>query len=98
MVTWLNASLLPTQKRSGRAEIAGSGKGKPSAIWCAQRIPDENVGVCANIPRISTVDFKNSDYFMYSTDLQNVAKKLGYWDGKEPLKFWKVINDQRPFR
>jgi dipeptidase len=78
-------------------EIAGSGKGKPSALWCAQRIPDDHVGVAANIPRISTVDFKNPDKFMYSTDLQNVAKKLGYWDGKEPLKFWKVINDKKPF-
>ncbi len=78
-------------------EIAGSGKGKPSAIWCAQRIPDKNVGICANIPRISDIDFNNSDYFMYSTDLQNVAKKLGYWDGKEPLKFWKIINDKKPF-
>lgn len=89
---------LADPKEVWQLEIAGSGKGKPSAIWCAQRIPDENVGVCANIPRISTVDFKNSDYFMYSTDLQNIAKKLGYWDGKEPLKFWKVINDKKPFQ
>jgi dipeptidase len=43
------------------------------------------------------VDFNNPDYFMYSTDLRNVAKKLGYWDGKEPLKFWKVINNKKPF-
>ncbi len=78
-------------------EIAGSGPGKPSAIWCAERIPDSNVGICANIPRISEVDFNNPDYFMYSTDLRNVAKKLGYWDGKEPLKFWKVINNKKPF-
>ncbi len=85
-------------KEVWQLEIAGSGKGKPSAIWCAQRIPDENVGVCANIPRISTIDFKNPDYFMFSTDLQNVAKKLGYWDGKEPMKFWKVINDKKPFQ
>jgi dipeptidase len=34
---------------------------------------------------------------MYSTDLQNVAKKLGYWDGTEPFKFWKVINGKKPF-
>ena len=88
---------LADPKEVWQLEISGSGKGKPSAIWCAQRIPDENVGVCANIPRISTIDFKNSDYFMYSTDLQNVAKKLGYWDGKEPLKFWKVINGKKPF-
>jgi dipeptidase len=84
-------------KEVWQLEIAGSGKGKPSAIWCAQRIPDENVGVCANIPRISDIDFKNSDYFIYSTDLKNVAKKLGYWDGKGPFKFWKVINDKKPF-
>jgi len=84
-------------KEVWQLEIAGSGKGKPSAIWCAERIPDENVGICANIPRISVIDFKNHDYFMYSTDLQSVAKKLGYWDGKEPLRFWKIINGKKPF-
>ena len=88
---------LADPKEVWQLEIAGSGKGKPSAIWCAQRIPDDNIGICANIPRISVVDFKNHDSFMYSSDLQNVAKKLGYWDGKEPLKFWKVINGKKPF-
>jgi dipeptidase len=88
---------LADPKEVWQLEIAGSGKGKPSSIWCAQRIPDEHVGICANIPRISVIDFKNPDLFMYSTDLQNVAKKLGYWDGKEPLKFWKIINDKKPF-
>jgi dipeptidase len=73
-------------------EITGSGKGKPSALWCAARIPDDHVGVSANMPRISTIDFNDPDRFMYSTDLQKVAKNLGYWDGKEPLKFWKVIS------
>jgi dipeptidase len=89
---------LADPKEVWQLEIAGSGKGKPSSIWCAQRIPDENVGVCANIPRISDIDFQNHDYFMYSTDLQNVAKKLGYWDGKEPFKFWKIINGKKPFQ
>jgi len=89
---------LADPKEVWQLEIAGSGKGKPSSIWCAQRIPDENVGVCANIPRISDIDFKNHDFFMYSTDLQNTAKKLGYWDGKEPFKFWKIINGKKPFQ
>jgi dipeptidase len=88
---------LADPKEVWQMEIAGAGKGKPSALWCAERIPDENIGICANIPRISVVDFKNHDYFMYSTDLQNVATNLGYWDGKEPLKFWKVINGKKPF-
>jgi len=73
-------------------EISGSGKGKPSALWCAARIPDDQVGVSANNPRISTIDFNNPDLFMYSTNLRKVAKELGYWDGKEPLKFWKIIS------
>ena len=79
-------------------EISGSGKnGKPSALWCAQRIPDDNVGICANIPRISVIDFNKPDYFMYSSDLKQRAKDLGYWDGIEPLKFWKVISGKKPF-
>jgi len=78
-------------------EIAGAGKERKSAIWCAQRIPDDHVGIAANIPRISEIDFKDPDMFMYSRDLKKVAKDLGYWDGKEPLKFWKVINDKKPF-
>jgi dipeptidase len=79
-------------------EISGSGKnGKPSALWCAERIPDDHVGICANIPRISDIDFNKPDYFMASTDLKKKAMELGYWDGKEPFKFWKVISGRKPF-
>jgi dipeptidase len=88
---------LADPKEVWQLEISGSGKGKPSAIWCAERIPDDQVGICANIPRISEIDFKNNDHFMFSTDLQKVARKLGYWDGKEPLKFWKIIGGSKPF-
>jgi dipeptidase len=74
-------------KEVWQLEISGSGKGKPSAIWCAARIPDDHVGVSANMPRISTIDFNNADLFMYSINLKEIAKNLGYWDGREPLKF-----------
>ncbi len=30
-------------KEVWQLEISGSGKGKPSALWCAQRIPDDHV-------------------------------------------------------
>jgi dipeptidase len=92
---WAECITIADPKEVWQLEISGSGKGKPSAIWCAARIPDDHVGVSANFPRISTVDFNNPGFFLYSTDLQGVAKRLGYWDGKEPLKFWKVISPWR---
>lgn len=78
-------------------EITGSGPGKPSALWVAQRIPDNHAGVSANIPRISDVNFNDPDNFMTSADLRNKAKKLGYWDGKESFKFYKIISTGKPF-
>ncbi len=78
-------------------EIAGSGPGKPSSLWVAQRIPDDHVGIAANIPRISDVNFRDPDHFMTSTDLRKKAKELGYWDGKEPFKFYKVIGTGKPY-
>ena len=73
-------------------EIYGSGPGKPSALWVAQRIPDDHVGVSANIPRIGKVDFNDTKNFMYSSDLRERSQKLGYWDGKSPYVFWKVVS------
>ncbi len=84
-------------KEVWQLEIAGSGPGKPSSLWVAQRIPDDQVGVACNIPRISDVRFKDTDYFMTSTNLREQAKKLGYWDGKEPFKFYKVIGTGKPY-
>jgi dipeptidase len=88
---------LADKREVWQLEIAGSGPGKPSALWVAQRIPDDHVGIAANIPRISEVDFKNNDYFMTSSDLRRKARDLGYWDGKEPFKFYKVINTRKPY-
>lgn len=85
------------KKEVWQLEIAGSGPGKPEALWAAQRIPDDHVGISANIPRISVIDFKDRDYFMTSENLKEKAKSLGYWDGKEPMKFYKVIGTGKPY-
>ncbi len=77
-------------------EIFGSGPGKPSAIWVAQRVPDEHVAISANIPRISKVDFNNSN-FLYSSDIKARCKDLGFWNGKDDFVFWKINNGKKPF-
>lgn len=83
----------PKAKKSKKAPVD-----KPGALWVAQRIPDDHVGVSANIPRIGVVDFNNPDEFMYSTDLRERSKQLGYWDGEGDYVFWKVVSSgKKPF-
>lgn len=76
-------------------EIFGAGSETIGAVWAAQRIPDNHVSVSANIPRISSIDLNNPDYFMASENVFSRAKELGYWDGKEPFVFWKAYGGGR---
>lgn len=71
-------------------EVFGEGPDKIGGVWAAIRIPDDHVGVSANIPRISSINIKDSNNCMASANVFNVAKNLGYWDGKEPFCFWKA--------
>jgi dipeptidase len=71
-------------------EVFGEGRGKKGGVWAAVRIPDEHVGVSANIPRIATLDLKDTANYMASGNVFEVARKAGYWDGKETFRFWKA--------
>lgn len=88
---------------NGKLKEEPSKKGKKAkadkvgAMWVAQRIPDDHVGISANIPRIGVVDFNNPDKFLYSSDLRERAKALGLWDGESEFKFYKVVSTSKPF-
>ena len=71
-------------------EILGEGPDKIGGIWVAQRVPDDEVAVSCNVPRIGKIDRKNKDYFMCSNNIEEVAQKYGLWDGKEEFIWWKV--------
>ena len=73
-------------------EIVGEGKDKIGACWVAQRVPDDEVGVNCNIPRIGRIQKNNPDYFMHSGNCEKVARKLKLWDGKGEFSFWKCFN------
>ena len=73
-------------------EILGEGPDKIGGVWAAQRIPDDHVGISANIPRIGKMDRSNRDYFMASDNVEKVAKKYKLWDGKGEFVFWKAFN------
>jgi len=54
--------------------------GKPGAVWCAQRVPDDEVSVCPNESRIGEVDINNPDYFMASSNVISYAIEGGFYD------------------
>ena len=64
--------------------------GKPGAIWCAQRVPDDHVSICPNESRIGEIDMKNKDYFMFSENVVSQAVEMGLYDpdSGEPFN-WK---------
>lgn len=73
-------------------EVQGEGPKKKGGVWAAVRIPDDHIAVSANVSRIDKIDFNDPDNYMYSENVKDVAKKLGYWDGKEEFSFWKAYS------
>jgi dipeptidase len=80
-------------------EIFGAGPLQKGAVWAAARIPDDHVGISANIPRIGVIDVKNPDRFMASDNVFQVAQDMSWWDPKsgKPFKFWEAYNGRKPF-
>ena len=73
-------------------EVQGEGPDRVGGVWAAQRIPDDHIAVSANISRIGVIDFKDKENFMYSDNVREVARKMGFWDGKSPFSFWKAYS------
>ncbi|MBN1224373.1 MAG: C69 family dipeptidase [Candidatus Aminicenantes bacterium] len=64
--------------------------GKPGAVWCAARVPDDHVSVCPNESRIGEIDLNKPDYFMASPNAVSYAIDNGYYDPKSGKPFnWK---------
>ena len=71
-------------------EILGEGPDKIGGVWAAKRIPDDEVGVSANIARIGKLERKSKDFYC-SDNCEAVAKKYGLWDGEGDFVFWKAF-------
>ena len=77
-------------------EIFGPGKswtpnsGKPGGVWCAQRIPDGEVGCSANRSRIGKVNLEDPDHFMASANIFSLAQDLGFWKPEKPFVWYEV--------
>ena len=73
-------------------EIFGEGPKKIGGVWAAVRIPDDEIAVSANISRIGRLDLADTDRYMASDNVFDVAKRLKLWDGKSEFSFWKAYS------
>ena len=87
---WGECLTIADPKEVWHFEVFGEGPDRLGGVWAAIRIPDDHVGVSANIPRISKVDPKDKENCMASENVLEVAKRMGFWDGKEPFRFWRA--------
>ncbi len=80
-------------------EIFGAGPLEIGAVWAAVRIPDDHVGISANIPRIGKLDLNDTDHYMASENVYSVAEEMGWWDPNsgELFVFWKAYSGRKPF-
>jgi dipeptidase len=96
---WGECITIADKKEVWHFEVFGAGLREKGGIWAAVRIPDDHIGISANIPRIGELDLKNPDRYMASDNVISYAVEKGWWDPKsgEPFKFWKAYSGQKPF-
>jgi len=84
-------------KEVWHCEFMGEGPLQKGGVWAAVRIPDDQVGISANISRISEINLKDPDHYMASENVFKVAQDMGWWkaDGGEPFKWWKAYGGGR---
>ncbi|HOW85120.1 MAG TPA: C69 family dipeptidase [Candidatus Aminicenantes bacterium] len=64
--------------------------GRPGAVWCAQRVPDGHVSVCANESRIGEIDLDDREHFLASPNVVSYAVENSYYDPSSGRPFnWK---------
>ena len=64
-------------------ELIGRGKHGKGIVWVARRIPDGYVSAHANQARITTFPKNDPENCLYSADVVELARKMGYYEGSD---------------
>jgi len=66
-----------------------------SAVWVAQRVPEGHISAVANGFVIKEVDLTDTENFMGSSNLYDVAERAGLWTKGEHFSFAEVFGMNR---
>lgn len=64
-------------------DMIGKGAGRKGAVWVATRVPDDCICAHANQARITNIDFRDKQNWLYSKDVVKFAREKGYFSGKD---------------
>ena len=64
-------------------EMVGKGPNNKGALWVATRIPDDCISAHANQARITQIDFRDEENWLYAEDVIDFAKEKGWFNGKK---------------
>lgn len=73
------------QNEAWIVEMIGKGKERKGAVWVARRIPDGHISGHANNPRIHQFPLDEPETTIYSPDVIDFAREMGYYDGPDSL-------------
>jgi len=74
-----------------------TGPKNSSAVWAAQRVPDDAVLAAPNTFVIREIDFNDKANFMYSHNVKTFAQDMGWWSPADgAFDFTKVYTDPEP--
>ena len=60
-----------------------TGENNASAVWAAQRVPDDGLLAAPNTFVIRELDLHDHDNYMASPNVEGLALKMGWWSPKQ---------------
>ncbi len=64
-------------------DFIGKGEHGRGAVWVAARVPDGYIAAHANQSRIRKINFRDKDNWMWSEDVVDFAREMGWYRGRD---------------
>lgn len=64
-----------------------TGQGNTSAVWAAQRVPENHVTALANGFTIREMNLEDPEWFLASPNVESFAQDMGWWDKASGKRF-----------